>query len=206
MQKHQDQIKPDIPEHRRAVIAKLKERVELDAFVGTFSGSTLVVHGLPFIAVAGRGGIETNVIGHGDGAGSAIFSGRARILTGTLSIVVQRTAKLGVLAAKVIAVGLHFETSRANRDTIWADGNAMVVRGLLGIAEVKVNERSNVFTLAQGIHGHGIVSGIKEERSRLQIRQESPEAEEGFTKSVRIMLGSRVKERKERQAGISISE
>ena len=163
MQKHQDQIKPDIPEHRRAVVAKFKERVELDAFVGTFSGSTFVVHGLPLITVAWRGGIETNVIGHGDGAGSTVFSSRARILTGTLSIVVQRTAKLGVLAAKVIAVGLHFETSGANRDSVRANGNTMVVRGLFGIAEIKINERCNVFTLAQGIHGHGIVSGIKEE-------------------------------------------
>ena len=88
MQKHQDQIKPDIPEHSGTMLAELKERVEFDAFVGTFSGSTLVVHGLPFIAVAGRGGVETNVKGPGDGAGSAVFSGRARILTGTLSIIV----------------------------------------------------------------------------------------------------------------------
>ena len=53
MQKHQDQIKPDIPEHSGAMLAELKEGIELDSFVGPFSGSALVVHGFPFIAVPG---------------------------------------------------------------------------------------------------------------------------------------------------------
>ena len=88
MQEHQDEIKPDIPEHSGAMRTELKERVEFDAFVRTFSGSTLVVHGLPFVAVAWWGGVETNVKRHGNGAGSAVFCGRARILAGTLSIIV----------------------------------------------------------------------------------------------------------------------
>ena len=54
MQKHQDQIKPDIPEHSGAMHAEFKEGIELDLFVGPFSGSALVVHGLPSIAAPGR--------------------------------------------------------------------------------------------------------------------------------------------------------
>lgn len=88
MQEHQDEIKPDIPEHSGAMRTELKERVEFDAFVRTFSGNTLVVHGLPFVAVAWREGVETNVKRHGNGAGSAVFCGRVRILAGTLSIIV----------------------------------------------------------------------------------------------------------------------
>ena len=110
MQKHQDQIKPDIPEHSGAMLAELKEGIELDSFVGPFSGSALVVHGLPFIAAPWGRSVETNVIRHGDGAGSAEFGIGAGIIAGTLSIVVKRAAELGVLAAKIIAIGLHFET------------------------------------------------------------------------------------------------
>ena len=73
MQDHQDQVKPDIPEHSGAMLAELKEGVELDLLVGAFSGSALVVHGLPFIAAPGRRSVETNAIRHGDGAGPAEF-------------------------------------------------------------------------------------------------------------------------------------
>ena len=110
MQDHQDQIKPDIPEHSGAMLAELKEGVELDLFVGAFSGSAFVVHGLPFIAAPGRRSVETNVIRHGDGAGPAEFGIGAGIIAGTLSVAVKRAAELGVLAVKVIAIGLHFET------------------------------------------------------------------------------------------------
>jgi hypothetical protein len=53
---------------------------------------------------------ETNVIRHGDGAGPAEFGIGAGIIAGTLSAVVKRAAEPGVLAAKIITVGLHFET------------------------------------------------------------------------------------------------
>lgn len=93
------------------MLAELKEGVELDLHVGAFSGSALIVHGLPFIAAPGRRSVETNVIRHGDGAGPAEFGIGAGIIAGTLSIAVKRAAELGVLAVKVIAIGLHFETS-----------------------------------------------------------------------------------------------
>ena len=110
MQKHQDQIKPDIPEHSGAMHAEFKEGIELDLFVGPFRGSALVVHGLPCIAAAWGSSVETNVIRPEDGAGPAEFGIGAGIIAGTLSIVVKRVAELGVLAAKIITVGLHFET------------------------------------------------------------------------------------------------
>lgn len=82
----------------------------------------------------------------------------------------------------------------------------MVVRGLFGIAQIEINEGRNVFMLAQRIHGHGIVSGIQEQRSGVQAGQESAEAKEGFAKAMRIMLGSRIEKREERQTGIGIGE
>ena len=92
------------------MLAELKEGIELDQFVGPFSGNALVVHGLPFVAAPGGISVETNVIRPGNGAGPAEFGIGAGIIAGTLSIVVKRAAELGVLAVKVIAIGLHFET------------------------------------------------------------------------------------------------
>ena len=92
------------------MLAEFKKGVEFDLFVGPFSGSALVVHGLSFVAAPGRRSVETNVVRHWDGAGSAEFGIGAGIIAGTLSIVVKRAAELGVLAAKIIAIGLHFET------------------------------------------------------------------------------------------------
>jgi hypothetical protein len=54
---------------------------------------------------------ETNAIRYGDAAGPAEFGIGAGIISGTLSAIVKRAAEPGVLAAKIIAVGLHFETS-----------------------------------------------------------------------------------------------
>ena len=82
----------------------------------------------------------------------------------------------------------------------------MVVGGLFGIAHIEINEGRNVFALAQRIHSHGIVGRIEEQRSGLQAGQESAEAKEGFAKAMRIMLGSRIEDRKERQTGIGIGE
>ena len=92
------------------MLAELKKGIELDSFVGPFSGNALVIHGLPFVAVLGRRSVETNVVRHWDGAGPAEFGIGAGIIAGTLSIVVKRAAELGVLAANIIAIGLHFET------------------------------------------------------------------------------------------------
>lgn len=92
------------------MLAEFKEGVEFDLFVGPFSGSALVVHGFPFIAVPGGRSVETNVIRHGDGAGPAELGIGAGIIAGTLTIVVKRAAELGVQAAKIITIGLHFET------------------------------------------------------------------------------------------------
>jgi hypothetical protein len=44
------------------MLAEFKKGVEFDLFVGPFSGSALVVHGFPFIAVPGGRSVETNVM------------------------------------------------------------------------------------------------------------------------------------------------
>lgn len=55
-------------------------------------------------------------------------------------------------------------------------------------------------------HSGAMLAEFKEQRSGFQVGQESAEGKEGFAKAVRIMPGSRMEQRKERQTGISICE
>ena len=162
MQEHQYQIETDVPKLGRVMVGEFEEGIELDAFVGTFRGSTHVIHGFPNRAATRGRSIEANVGIHRDRTGSAKFGIGARIAAGANAIIVQRTAKFGILATKVIAVGLHFEASGADGNTVRANGDAMKVRCLFGIAQVEIDVRGNVFALAEGIHGHGVVSRVKE--------------------------------------------
>ena len=58
---HDNEIKPDVPEHRRMMPADLKHRVKLDAFIAAFRRGALVIHLDPFITASRGRGIETDV-------------------------------------------------------------------------------------------------------------------------------------------------
>ena len=73
----------------------------------------------------------------------------------------------------------------------------MIIRSLLGIAEVEIDKRNDLFALAEGVHSHGVVSGIQQKRSWYQFRSQSSETEESFTETVRIMFGSLIEQREE---------
>ena len=161
MDQHHDQVEADIPEFGGMVLAGLKEIIQFDPFVAAFRGSALVVHQMPLIATPWRRGIQTDVGFHGNGTGSAILGGRAGGFTGASTIVIQRAAKLRVLPAKVIAVGFHLKSGFAERNTIWTNGHAVVIGSFPGISQVEINVRGDVFMLAQGIHGHGVMSRVE---------------------------------------------
>ena len=65
------------------------------------------------------------------------------MLAGTNSAIIQRTTVLGILATQIIAIGLHLETSGANRNAIRTNLDAMVIFRLLGITEIEVDERND---------------------------------------------------------------
>lgn len=167
MDYHHDQIEANIPELGGMVVTSLQEIIQLNSLVAAFRRSALVVHQPPFIAFPRWRGIETDVGLHGDSAGSAIFSGRARGLTGTGSVVIQRTSKFGVLPAKVIAVGFHLQAGFTDRNTIRADCDTMVIRSLSCVTQVEIDVGGDMFTLAQGVHGHRVMSRVQQKRSRL---------------------------------------
>ena len=130
------------------VPAGFQEIIQFNALIAAFRRSPFVIHEMPFVAVPRWRSIETNVGRHGNGAGSAELSGRARGRAGTDAVVIQRAAELGVLTLKIIAVGFHLQAGLTDRNTIGSDRDAMVIRGFSGVAQVEVNVRGNTFALA----------------------------------------------------------
>ena len=110
------------------------------------------------------------------------------------------------MPVEIIAIGFHFQASGANRDPIGAKGDTVVISGLLGVSKIKIDVWSNTLALAEFVHGHGVMSGVKQQGGRFQIRSQSPEAEECFAESMGIMLRSLVKGRKERQLTVGIGK
>ena len=167
MNQHHDQVEANIPELSGMVPARFKEIIQFNPLVASFRGSPLVVHAMPLITIPGRRGIETEVGVHRNGAGSAIPGRRAGSLTGTGSIVVQWATKFSVFSLEIIAIRFHLQSGFTDRNTIGPDSHAVVIRSFPGVTQVEIDEWDNMFTLAQGIHGHGVMSRVQEKRSRL---------------------------------------
>lgn len=166
MDQHHDQVESDIRELRGMVLASLQEIVQFNTLVAAFGGSPLDVHEMPLVTSPWRRSIEAKVGVHGDGTGSAELSGGTRGLAGAGSVVVQRTAELGVLPAKIVAVGFHLQTGMTDGDAIRGNGDAMEISSFLGIAKVQVNERSNGFLFAEHVHGDRVMSRVEQEGDR----------------------------------------
>ena len=166
MDEHQDEVEANVPELGRMMLACLQEIIQFKSLVAAFGGGAFVVHQMPLIAFPWRRGIEADVGFHGDGTGSAELGGRTRGLTGAVSVDIQGAAKLGILAAKIVAIGFHLQTGITDGDTIRADGYAMVIRSFLGIAKVEINEGGNGFIFAERIHSHGVMSSVEQKGIR----------------------------------------
>ena len=145
------------------VFTSLQKVIQFDPLVAAFRGCTHVVHETPLIASTRRICIEADVGLHGDGAGSAKLGGGTWGFTGASSIVVQRTAELCVLTAKVIAIGLHLQPGFTDRDAIRADGDSMEVRSFPGVAKVQIDVRGDMLTLTQRVHGHRVMRRVQKE-------------------------------------------
>ena len=133
------------------MFARLQKIIQFNPLVAAFGGSTLVVHQMPLVTFPWRRSIEADVGFHGNGTGSAIYGSRTRGLAGTGSVVIQGAAKLSVLPAKIIAIGFHLQTGITDRNTIRANGDAVVIRSFLRVAKVQVNERRNGFLFAERV-------------------------------------------------------
>ena len=167
--------------------------VVFDALVGAFGSGSGVVGLFPFRTAAGREIVEAGIGFHGDGEGSAEFGRRAGRIADAFALLHTGTAEFKAAALQIRAVGLHVQSGGTDGKAVGSGFDCVGFRGgLLGVAGIEVDEGDDGERLAKR------VSGIQRQAGRLEIR------EEGFAKSVGIMLGCGVKERKEGQAAVGI--
>lgn len=184
MDEHHDEISANVPKLRRTMFGGFQKIVNFHALITPFRGSSGIVSRCPGSAAPRRGVIKPDIGLQRDAASSAVFGGRTGSVTGTGCTGSQWAAEFGVLAIAITAVGFHFQASIANRNAVRANGNTVVIGCLFCVAEVEVNERLDVFTLAKLIHRHRIMSRVEKQLAGFQRRSVSAEAEEGFAKTV----------------------
>ena len=153
-------------------------------FITTLGGSSGIINSFPFIAVAGWRVVKADIGLQGNTASSTVFSRRTRRITGTDSFGRQRATKFSVLAFEIIAVRFHFQAGAANGYTVRANGNAVVIGSLFGVAEVEINERLNMFALTKLVHSHRIMSGVQKQLVEIQGRSVGAETKECFAKTM----------------------
>ena len=107
------------------------------------------------------------------------------------------TAEFKAAALQIRAVGLHFQSSGTGGKVVRPDFDCVGFRrGLFGVAGIEVDEGDDGERLAKRVNDHYVVSGIQSQAGRLESREKGKKAQEGFAKSVGIMFGSGIKERK----------
>lgn len=184
MQKHHDEIRANVPEFGGVMFTCFKKIVNFKAFIAAFRGSSGIINGFPFVAVTGRRVVKADIGLQRDTASSAVFGGRTGSLAGTSSTRRQRAAKFSVLTLEIIAVRFHFQASITKGNAVRANGNAVVVICLFGVAEVEVNEGLNMIALTKLVHSHRIMGRVQEQLAGFQGRSISAEAKERFAKAV----------------------
>ena len=205
MQRHHNCINANIPHLRREIMSGFQRIIIFDTLVGPFGSSSGIVDVLPLRSAAWRGIVQAEIGLHGKRKGSAELCGRTGGVTQTLSILHTRTAKFGVVAFQIRAVGLHLHPGGADGNAVRSNRDiARGGRSVFHIAGIEVNERGDGEGITKRVNRHDVVGGIQCQTGRFALRKERQEAEKGFTKSMGIVFGGGMKKWKERQvmAGI----
>lgn len=129
MQEHHRGIETAIPHLRRTVMGVLQMEILFQAFIATFRGSAVFIRIFPFGRIAGRNVKESGIIFEGQMDGSAEFGSGTGVLARANAggAVHKRAAVLRAILGILYAIGTHFETGAANRDSVWADGEIVFV-------------------------------------------------------------------------------
>ena len=94
---------------------------------------------------------------------------------------------------------VHYKTGHTDEHTVRANGEIIFIFELHPPAIIERNKGHNALPAAVFVDGHSVVGGIKEQLGDFVLRQKSLHGEEAVKKSVGIMAGSRLKQRKYRQ-------
>ena len=143
MLEHDRGIETAIPHFRRTVMGVLQMKIFFQAFIAAFRGCTGFILVSPFGRIAWRKVKEPGIILAGQMDGSAEFGSRTGILTraNTGGTVHKRAAVLRAILGILNAVGTHFETGAANRDSIGADGEIVFVGARSAAFCVEINKK-----------------------------------------------------------------
>ena len=205
MERYDNGVETDVPHLRGTMMSRFQMIIIFNALVSAFGSGSGVIDLFPFRTAAGRKIVETGIGFHGDGESPAKFGGRAGRIADAFAFLHTGTAEFKVAALQIRAVGLHVQSGGTDGKAVGSDFDCVGFRGrLFGVAGIEVDEGDDGKRLAKRVNGHDVVSGIQSQAGRFESREKGKEAQEGFAKSVGIMFGGGVKERKEGQAAVCI--
>ena len=141
------------------------------------------------------------VVPDGKMDGTAPFGVRAGIGTraGFGAAVYERATEFGTVLGKFHTVMTHFKTGRADGHTVRANSEIIFIFELYAPLFVEGNERNDALPAAVFVNRHSVMCGVKEQLGDFVVRQKSLHGEEAVEKSVGVVAGSRLKQRKYRQ-------
>ena len=201
MLEHHGGVEAAIPQFRGAVASGFKSEVVLHTLVAAFRGSSGIILQLPLFRISGRDVEEPGIVLHGKVDGAAPFGVGAWVRTGARfgAAVHQGTAEFGTAFGKVHAVMAHFKTSHANGHTVGTNGEIIFIFELNAPLFIECNEGHDTLPAAVFIDRHSIMGGVKEQLGDSILGQKSLHSEEAVKKTVGVMAGSGLEQRKYRQ-------
>ena len=99
---------------------------------------------------------------------------------------------------------VHPSSGTADGNTVFADGEIIFVSLLNTTLFIEINEGLDAMLFAVNIVRHGIVSRIEKQFLNMKIRQKVFHSKERMKKTMGIMHGSRIEQRKDRKIAFRI--
>ena len=184
-----------------------QQSVNLYAFVGPFSRCALVVGLLPLRRTSWRVAEKPWVILEVYIYNTSISGFCAAIVAQAqpFSVFCLRANIFGSVPLLVSAIGLHGKSQRADWHTVISNGISLVL-SRFRTARVQVYEGRYAAFAAHLVHSGCIVCRIKDQSGNIPVREKRFDAGKSVQHGRKVMAGSTLKDREDRQSGVGICE
>ena len=184
-----------------------QQSVNLYAFVGPFSRCALVVGLLPLRRTSWRVAEKPWVILEVYIYNTSISGFCAAIVAQAQPFCVfcLRANIFGSVPLLVSAIGLHGKSQRADWHTVISNGISLVL-SRFRTARVQVYEGRYAAFAAHLVHGGCIVCRIKDQSGNIPVREKRLDAGQSVQHGRKVMAGSTLQDRDDRQSGVDICE
>ena len=184
-----------------------QQSVNLYAFVGPFSRCALVVGLLPLRRTSWRVAEKPWVILEVYIYNTSISGFCAAIVAQAqpFSVFCLRANIFGSVPLLVSAIGLHGKSQRADWHTVISNGISLVL-SRFRTARVQVYEGRYAAFAAHLVHGGCIVCRIKDQSGNIPVREKRFDAGKSVQHGRKVMAGSTLQDREDRQSGVGICE